>query len=269
VLISVPKCVYLNVRKKRRFVVVIALAWLGLFTVEVARADDAPPAPSASSSDLEEGKARFAAGRVHFDKGDFKAAMDEFQAGFALTRINGFLLNTGVCQRKLGQKQEALETFEGLLKSEPNLPKRSQVERMIDELKAELGLKAVVVTAPVVAGPEPTPAEETTTPDAAAEPASAAPVDSEADDAEVDLISTKHSARNKRGGHEPARRSVPLLESSRIAAQAQPEKQDDSILKSGWLWGGVGVVVLGVVAAVLLTSGTQTSSGSIGTVDLR
>ncbi len=255
-LISVPPRVYLNVRKKRRFVLVFALAWLGSSAVGRAWADDVNSAPSASSTDLEEGKARFSAGRVHFDKGDYQAAMDEFQAGFALTRINGFLLNIGVCQRKLGLKKEAIDTFEGLLKSEPNLPKRSQVEHLIAELNAELGNTVVVASA-------------TNTPVATAEPSVAVLAETEEDDAEMDLISSRHSARNKQGDEKPSRRSVPLLESSRIAAQAQPEKQDGSILKSGWLWGGVGIVVLGVVAAVLLTSGTQTTSGSLGTVDLR
>ncbi|MDZ4696608.1 MAG: tetratricopeptide repeat protein [Deltaproteobacteria bacterium] len=256
-------------RKKRRFVVVFTLAWLGSSTVGVARADETHSAPSASATDLEEGKARFAAGRAHFDKGDFKAAMDEFQAGFALTRINGFLLNIGVCQRKLGQKQEALATFDGLLKSEPNLPKRSEVERMVEQLKAELGMHEVVAPTPNAAEPEAASAEQSTPPLAAAEPSAGPSADAEEDDAEVDLFSTQRSARNQRGDDEPRRRVVPLLESSRIAAQAQPEKQDESILKSGWLWGGVGVVVLGAVAAVLLMSGRQTTSGSIGTVDLR
>jgi tetratricopeptide (TPR) repeat protein len=272
VLISVLLRVYLNVRKKRRFVVVFAFACLVGAGQGRAWADETPPAPSASSTDLEEGKARFAAGRVHFDRGDFKAAMDEFQAGFALTRINGFLLNIGVCQRKLGQKQDALDTFEGLLQSEPNLPKRSQVENMIAELKKELGKDVVAAPAPAAADPEeaaPSPEEKKSVPAEVSALSVPVATESDDDDADVELITTKHSAKRRGSDSEHRRRAVPMLESSRLAAQSRPEPEDESILKSGWLWGGVGAVVIGVVAAVVLTSGQQTGAGSIGTVDLR
>jgi len=251
--------------------VVFGLAWLVVFGAVSARADENPEAPTASSTDIEEGKARFAAGRAHFDKGDFKGAMDEFEAGFALTRINGFLLNIGVCQRKLGQKQEALDTFEGLLKVEPNLPKRSQVEQMIAELKKELGKDVVVAPEPAKAEAKPEATEETAGAPAAAAPAvpDMAAMASEAGEDDSELISTRHDRKKKAADVERRRRPVPMLESSRLAAQANPDAEDESILKSGWLWGGVGAVVVGVVVAVLLTSGQQTEAGSIGTVDLR
>jgi hypothetical protein len=255
---------------------------VALFAVMAAGAPTlvhAQPAPSAE--DVEEAKARFAAGNAAFSKGQYREAVSEFQGGYMLTRSPGFLLNIGVCYRKLGETKQALENFKDYLKAEPQSPRRAEVEKQISELEAAHGpaVKTDVQTNPVrladgsldpaavpiaPAAPVATkveeatpPAKPTRTPVPLPTSGGAQVVDASEDDG-VSLVVT-----GRRSG---AASAVPV----RAARKAAPKHEDEPESSNHmWLWLAIGGAVVAGVAVAFATTGGKSETGTLGSVDLR
>lgn len=253
----------------------VAVALLGV-PASTARAQ----APAASAEDVEEAKARFAAGNKAFSQGEYREAVSEFQGGYMLTRNPGFLLNIAVCYRKLGEAEQALSHFKDYLKAEPQSPRKAEVQKQIAELEAQVAPQkpgdaakgparladgtldpaaapaAVEAKAPPVAKPE----KKTPPPVTAAVPAPKGPlVDSADEDDGMALVVAK-----RRGGTSPQR-------ISRRARQDSTDKDEPDQESSGhmWLWVALGGAVLTGVVVAFALSGQKTESGTLGSVDLR
>lgn len=101
-------------------------------------------APSTSTSDgakKDEAKARFERGMTLFDKKVWDAALVEFLASRSAFPTRSNTQNAAICLRNLNRFDEALDTFEALLKEFPSLSPtdRSAVDKEIAELQQLVG----------------------------------------------------------------------------------------------------------------------------------
>lgn len=84
-------------------------------------------------------QARFAAGTVLYQAGDYRGAIVEFEAGYEIAPRPAFLVNIGQAWRKLGDRAAALEAFRRYLAvAPPKDPERPAVQELADELTREL-----------------------------------------------------------------------------------------------------------------------------------
>lgn len=83
-------------------------------------------------------QARFAAGTVLYQAGDYRGAIVEFEAGWELAPRPAFLVNIGQAWRKLGDKAAALAAFRRYLaEAGPKDPERPAVQQLVDEMERE------------------------------------------------------------------------------------------------------------------------------------
>lgn len=76
-----------------------------------------------------------------YREGKYSEALARFQAGYALRPDPVFLFNIAQCYRRLGQSQKAISTYEAYLE-QPNIVNRQQIEALLVEERAKLGLPA-------------------------------------------------------------------------------------------------------------------------------
>jgi tetratricopeptide (TPR) repeat protein len=235
----------------------------------------------ASGSDVEEAKARFAAGRALYEKGEYVKALAEFQAGFALTRVPAFLINSGLCHKKLGDKTAAREDFRSFLQMEPNSPRKAEVEKLIAELgPAEDATKKPAAEAPPSDDPAAADlllrqraAAQAAAPARATAPAPTRPsvpsvamaAPAEADDEGAPLISSSGS----RKGAAPMATATVKRRAEPVDDESDEERADKPLYRKAWFWGAVGVAVLAGVAGAFLATRSTTESGTLGTIDVR
>jgi hypothetical protein len=78
-----------------------------------ARTQDSAQAPA--SEQETPARNHFARGRAAYERGDFKVALDAFQAAYANTQHPKLLYNVGLASQKLGLVTEAVTAFESYL----------------------------------------------------------------------------------------------------------------------------------------------------------
>ena len=106
---------------------------------------DASPSPTAPPSSAEdhraEARALFETGIAHFDRSEWSAALADFLRSRALFATRAATKNAAVCFRKEGRFDEALESFEALLREFPDLTPsdRAFAEKESAELRAAIG----------------------------------------------------------------------------------------------------------------------------------
>ncbi len=79
-------------------------------------------------------------GMTLYQKKDFEAAVEAFQAAYKIRQFPRVLLNIAQVYRKMGSAQEALDYYQQFLKAEPNPPAKIKVdvEQYIAQTKAML-----------------------------------------------------------------------------------------------------------------------------------
>jgi len=84
--------------------------------------------------------ALFRRGMTLYQKKDFEAAIDAFQAAYKIRQFPRVLLNIAQVYRKMGDAQLALDYYQQFLKAEPNPPAKIKldVEQYITQTKAML-----------------------------------------------------------------------------------------------------------------------------------
>ena len=116
----------------------------------------------------------YAAGKLRYEARRFAEALAEFEAGFAVSRRPGFLINMGHCHRQLGELDEAVRDYERYLAYDA----RSEAARAVREVVAELRRRTPPPPPPEPAQPEPpAPTPETETEPETTPPPPAAPVE--------------------------------------------------------------------------------------------
>lgn len=105
---------------------------------------------TAAADDEEEGRRRFEHGQELYDAGKYREAMREFQAGYAAFPRSGFLVSIGQCYRKVGDLPKARTYFRKYLDLEPDSSLAPKIQKMVQEIDAQIG-------APAGEAPEPEP----------------------------------------------------------------------------------------------------------------
>jgi tetratricopeptide (TPR) repeat protein len=93
------------------------LAHCGAIVVALACATPIAAAPETTA--VKQAKAHYAQGRADQDAGAWDDAVAEYQAAYKLAPLPKFLFNIGQCQRLKGDKQKAIEAYEGYLAAAP------------------------------------------------------------------------------------------------------------------------------------------------------
>ena len=132
--------------RRRRFtsisILLLQLAATPAAAQKQAPASGASAAPAASEgAKKEEAKARFERGMTLFDRKVWDAALVEFLASRAAFPTRSNTQNAAICLRNLNRFDEALDTFEALVKEFPSLSPtdKSAVEKEIGELQQLVG----------------------------------------------------------------------------------------------------------------------------------
>ncbi len=150
-------------------------------TVTASQAAGAPAKESVGAA-----RAHFKQGRMHYQLGEYREALDEFKAAYLLKQDASFLYNIAQCHRQLGELSDAAKMYASYLREAPEAPNRAEVERQIRELKVALdrqrqqqeeqaaaaaALPAPSKVSPTGEMPAPVPTTAATPPVAAAAPA--------------------------------------------------------------------------------------------------
>jgi hypothetical protein len=102
----------------------------------------AAPVRADEADDRAEGRRRFEAGEQHFGKGAYVAALAEYEAGYQLTRLPGFLINIAHCHRLSGELRKARAFYRKYLLVVPTSPRKAEVEEIIRKLDEALAAEA-------------------------------------------------------------------------------------------------------------------------------
>jgi tetratricopeptide (TPR) repeat protein len=77
----------------------------------------------------------FEKAEAHFRAGLFAEALSEYQAGYDLVPLPGFLINIAQCQRRLGELNQALVTYRKFIMVAPDSRYVPDVKNLIEELQ--------------------------------------------------------------------------------------------------------------------------------------
>jgi tetratricopeptide (TPR) repeat protein len=103
----------------------------------------APVVRAADSSEPRaEGRRRFEAGEQYFQKNQYASALVEYEAGYQLTRLPGFLINIAHCHRLSGDLRKARAFYRKYLLVEPTSPRKTEVEEIIRKIDESLAGEA-------------------------------------------------------------------------------------------------------------------------------
>jgi tetratricopeptide (TPR) repeat protein len=181
----------------------------------------------------------FQSAEAHFKTGLFAEALAEYQAGYDVLPLPGFLINIAQCQRRLGDLTQARTTYRKFIMVAPDSPFVPQVQALItelDKLTSDLEDAAKANTA--------------ATENEQAKQAGASGTAGER---------LPSSAASSAGPSEPSLVSSPAIPAVR-------ENQG----RRWWLWGSVGAaaVVVATVAVLAFRSPDATTlhEGSLGTL---
>ena len=94
----------------------------------------ARPVAAATPEAERTARAHFQAGEAKFKAGAFDEALAEYQAGYDVLPLPGFLINVAQCQRRLGDLKTARATYQKFVLVAPDSPLLPQVRSMIAEI---------------------------------------------------------------------------------------------------------------------------------------
>jgi tetratricopeptide (TPR) repeat protein len=203
---------------------------IGVVLLAVALALAPSRAAAATPEAEREARGHFQAGEARFKAGAFDEALAEYQKGYEVLPLPGFLINVAQCQRRLGDLKKARATYQKFVLVAPDSPLVPQVRSMIAEIDGLLEKEKAPEAAPPESEAQP---EVTPAPAPPAQPA---------------VVATP----------------TPVL----VAAAPEPAK-DEPTHHRWWLWGAIGAVVVGgAVAAIALSTGGTTTihDGSLATL---
>lgn len=187
----------------------------------------------AAPADEAEGRRRWKAGQELYAQKRYLEAAREFEAGYAVAPRPLFLMNIGHAYRRANELNKAKSAYESLLRLQPDLAQRAELEGYIKSI--DDALQAGETTIPEPLRPMPTPA------------APSAPPPRE-------TVVTLPPLAPMAGTVDPA--PVPAYVDARDGAEPAPS---GSIFKKPWFWVIAGAVVAGGVAVAIIASRPSTS----------
>jgi len=215
----------------------------------------------ARSASNERVRALFVAGTESFNRGEFAKALESFKEAYRVSEQPVFLFNIAQCQRRVGNKQEALLFYKAYLHDLAHAANASEVRNIIAKLEVELaheestenGPPRGMLPAAVVSPAGPTREAPTLTATAQSAKATAVSPSSRESDDSVTMATPKPappavsviapatpSAASAQWTNSPATRPVAASVSA-----PQPRPRAQPTYKKWWVWTLVG----GAVAA--------------------
>lgn len=116
-------------------------AWMILLMVGLLGGMADPARAHEDSPEANAARRAYSDGAQLYREGRYSDALARFQAGYALRPDPVFLFNIAQCYRRLGQSKKAITTYEAYLE-QPNIVNRQQIESLLAEERAKLGLPA-------------------------------------------------------------------------------------------------------------------------------
>jgi tetratricopeptide (TPR) repeat protein len=199
----------------------------------------------------------FAQGDAAYKAGRYDEALKEFEAGYAISRRPGFLLNMAHTERKLGHLRESRSLYKKYLLVDGNSKLRDEVHALIGELDSALA------------------DEDQAERDRKSRDATgAAPADDAAPalaGASAPPAVSSRAATGVPKAPRPAADQPVLLQQGAGQAAVERESSSPPFYRRGWFWVAVGAVVLaGAGAAVYLSRRSPTDpfhdSGTLGSL---
>jgi tetratricopeptide (TPR) repeat protein len=94
--------------------------------------------PARAADPRAQGRRHFELAEQRFQKGQYPAALAEYQAGYELTRLPGFLINIAQCYRLTGDLRRARAYYRKYLVVVPASPRKAEIEAVIRALDRDL-----------------------------------------------------------------------------------------------------------------------------------
>jgi hypothetical protein len=191
-------------------------------------------AAAATPEAEQQARRMFESAEEHFRNGLFAEALAEYQAGYDIAPLPGFLINIAQCQRRMGRLAVAKATYRKFIMVAPDSPFVPQVKALIVELDA--------LTQDLAGTPE-------------------------------ESQSKAETASSNEGGQVTAEGQAPTTSGQNsaelTAVPPTPVVQPPSKTR-WWLWGLIGAAAAGAVTTVVLVAmppGNKTlHDGSVGTL---
>jgi hypothetical protein len=175
-------------------------------------------------ADEAEGKRHWKLGQELYAQKKFLDAAREFEAGYAVAPRPLFLMNIGHAYRRANELAKAKNAYEALLRLQPDLPQRKEVEAYIKAIDDALQA-AEMATLDQGARPAPPPPSPVTPPPATSPPVAVAPPP-----------------------------TVPVYVEARDTPPESAAEGHSSIFRKPWFWVITGAVVAGAVATGVIVS---------------
>lgn len=115
---------------------------LGMGLGNVAQARDHRRATNHPAKPTNEGRRHYQTAERLFDDGRFAEAMAEYEDGYRVTHLPGFLVNMARCRIRLGQLTEARVLYLRFLDEAPGSPRRTEVDGALAVLEQRIAADA-------------------------------------------------------------------------------------------------------------------------------
>jgi tetratricopeptide (TPR) repeat protein len=111
--------------------------------------------PAAADPDrTKTAKQSFEQATRHYNLGEFEQALRHFKAAYAAKPLPALLFNIAQCHRNSGRPRDAIFFFERYLEEQPNAPEAAEIERLLEDLHAQVDEARLAAAPP----PKPPPA---------------------------------------------------------------------------------------------------------------
>ncbi len=94
--------------------------------------------PALAQTDDEAARAHFRSGTAYFERGDYDAALREFQASLEQSGRAELLYNIASCHERLDHLAQAVEAFDRYLREVPDVQGRGALEARVDRLRERI-----------------------------------------------------------------------------------------------------------------------------------
>jgi hypothetical protein len=105
-------------------------------------------APVHAADPRVEGRRHFELAEQHFKRADYPAALTEYESGYQLTRLPGFLINIAQCHRLTGDLRKARGYYRKYLVVVPASPRKAEIEAIIRALDKDVAALSGETPAP-------------------------------------------------------------------------------------------------------------------------
>ena len=226
------------------------------------------PGSAAGAELTEEAKAqareKFNAGNAAYEQGDYRQALEAFEAAYQLVPLPGFLFNVAQCHRQLGSFTRAASSYRRFLAlSEKEPSNAAMVRELIAEMDAKEKEQAASRSAPVkpVARAKIVAKDR---PEAVPSKAPAAASGSKKEDSGLKESERKPlDIRTSRSMTVQEKKSLPP---AAVPGPAAVPEQQEPLVRRWWVWAGAGAAALVAGGIIYAVAAPEPRSPTLGTI---